>query len=121
MTNGFQIEKRDAGELTILYLKGFLDAHTTPIFEAEMEKLVSIGRCKIVVNFKDLTYIASSGLGVFMGFIEDVREKGGDIKLSNMSQKIYHVFEIVGFPSLYDILADESACIAKFEEARADV
>jgi len=56
----------------------------------------------------DLNYISSAGLGVFMGFIEEIREKKGDIKLSNMSDKVFKVFDLLGFPALYQIFKDES-------------
>jgi anti-sigma B factor antagonist len=66
------------------------------------------------VNCRELDYIASAGLGVFMAYIEDVRETGGDIKLTNMNDKVYNVFDLLGFPTLYDILDDEKDAIARF-------
>jgi len=67
------------------------------------------------VNCQQLDYIASAGLGVFMAYIEDVRSLGGDIKLTNMNSKVYNVFDLLGFPTLYDILEEESDAIKKFE------
>jgi anti-sigma B factor antagonist len=64
----------------------------------------------------DLDYISSAGLGVFMGFIEEVREKGGDIKLSNLSQKVYKVFDLLGFPALFEICASEEEAKANFNK-----
>jgi len=49
-----------------------------------------------------------------MAYIEDVRSLGGDIKLSNMSDKVYNVFDLLGFPTLYDILHTEEEAIVKF-------
>ena len=112
---GFEVARRDAGVVSILYLKGFLDAHTAPSFEAELRKLLEQERYKIVVNGKDLTYISSAGLGVFMGFIEDVRSHGGDIKICNLIPKVQKVFDLIGFPALYEILGDESDCLSRFD------
>ena len=80
---GFQVKRLDKNDVSVLYPAGFLDAHTVPQFESALSELVENGRYKIVVNFKDLDYISSAGLGVFMGFIEEVRNNGGDIKLCN--------------------------------------
>ena len=60
------------------------------------------------------SYISSAGLGVFMAFIEDVRENEGDIKLTNMSPKVYNVFDLLGFPLLYEILKDEQDAVNRF-------
>ena len=58
--------------------------------------------------------ISSAGLGVFMAYIEDVRKNQGDIKLSNMSPKVFNVFDLLGFPLLYDITKDEAEAVQKF-------
>ena len=111
---GFEVSKSENGDISILYLKGYLDAHTAPDLETEFQKLVDAKKYNIIVNFQDLSYISSAGLGVFMGFIEDIRKNGGDIKLSDMKPKIYRVFDLLGFPTLYDILDEESKALEKF-------
>ncbi|MBN1349917.1 STAS domain-containing protein, partial [candidate division KSB1 bacterium] len=90
-------------------------AHTAPELENAIQKLVDQERYKIIVNFNDLNYISSAGLGVFMGFIEDIRNHKGDIKLTNMTPKIYRVFDLLGFPSLYEIFEQEMQAITKFD------
>jgi anti-sigma B factor antagonist len=50
-----------------------------------------------------------------MAYIEDIRNLGGDIKLSNMTNGVYHVFDLLGFPSLYDIHRDESEALNSFK------
>ena len=49
-----------------------------------------------------------------MSFIEDLREKGGDIKMSNMTPKVFSVFDLLGFPMLFDIEKEEKYAIEKF-------
>ena len=55
--DGFKVIRRDDGELTLVYPQGFLDAHTAPEFETELQKAIDAGRVRIVVNCKDLDYI----------------------------------------------------------------
>lgn len=111
---GFEVSKSENGDVSILYIKGYLDAHTAPNLETEFQKLVDAKKYNIIVNFQDLNYISSAGLGVFMGFIEDIRKNGGDIKLTDMKPKIYRVFDLLGFPTLYDILDEEAKALEKF-------
>ncbi|SRR6056297_650273 len=112
--NTFSINQRSELGCTILDLEGELDAHTASELETVFQDLIARDNLKIVVNFNQLDYIASAGLGVFMAYIEDVRTEGGDIKLTNMNKKVYNVFDLLGFPALYDILEDESDAIDKF-------
>ena len=110
----FKVNRIDKDDLSILKIGGFLDAHTAPNLEKAIQNLVDDGRHKIIVNFTDLSYISSAGLGVFMGFIEQIRSHGGDIKMSNMTPKIYRVFDLLGFPTLYDIFDDEAEAYDKY-------
>ena len=112
----FKVAQRAADAVDVLELKGYLDAHTAPKLEEALQKLLEAHRYNIVVNCKDLSYISSAGLGVFMAFIEDVRKNAGDIKLSNMSPRVYNIFDLLGFPLLYEIFKDESEAVKKFFE-----
>ncbi len=110
----FKIGQRELEGVNVLELKGYLDAHTAPKLEEALQNLMKNSRFNIVVNCRDLSYISSAGLGVFMAFIEDVRKNKGDIKLSNMSAKVYNVFDLLGFPLLYEIFKDEREAVVKF-------
>ena len=112
---GFEVTKKVDDNVAVLYLKGFLDAHTAPELENALQKLIDEHRYKVIVNFTELSYISSAGLGVFMGFIEDIRENNGDIKLTNMTPKIYRVFDLLGFPTLYEIFEDEQEAAQKYQ------
>jgi anti-sigma B factor antagonist len=114
--HGFEITRQDKNTISCLYLKGFLDAHTAPKFEEALQQLVEEHRFYIIVNFSDLTYISSAGLGVFMGMIESVRNNSGDIKMSNMTSKVFKVFDLLGFPNLYEIYDKEEQAVKKFNQ-----
>ena len=110
----FKIAQRERENIHVLELKGYLDAHTAPKLEEAFQNLLRDRRYRIVVNCRDLSYISSAGLGVFMAYIEDVRKNNGDIKLTNMSPKVYNVFDLLGFPLLYEIFKEEQEAVRKF-------
>ncbi|NBC27827.1 MAG: anti-sigma factor antagonist [Bacteroidetes bacterium] len=113
----FSINQRNKDHCNILDLEGELDAHTASDLENALQDLIARNQMKIVVNFSNLDYIASAGLGVFMAYIEDVRKEGGDIKLTNMNEKVFNVFDLLGFPALYDIYDKESEAIETFSNS----
>jgi len=108
------IEKEN---VSVINLKGYLDAHTAPALEDNFTKLIDNKKFKIVVNFEELAYISSAGLGVFMAYIEKIRENKGDIKLTTMSEKVYNIFDLLGFPLLYEIFKTEEEAINKFNKS----
>lgn len=117
MANPFSVHRSTEGTLTVLALEGFLDAHTAPAFEKAVQTELDQGRQQLVVDCARLTYISSAGLGVFMGFIDEIREKRGDIKICGLSSKVSQVFDILGFPALFDILEDVPAAVRRFAES----
>ncbi|MBN2202485.1 STAS domain-containing protein [bacterium] len=112
----FEIATRQAGAVSVVSLRGYLDAHTAPEFEQVLQTLVDEKHVRIVVNCSGLNYISSAGLGVFMGFIENVRSQNGDIKLAELTDKVFRVFDLLGFPVLFEILKREEDALAKFEK-----
>jgi anti-sigma B factor antagonist len=113
----FSTSIKEKGGVSVINLKGYLDAHTAPTLENNFTELIENSKYKIVVNFEDLAYISSAGLGVFMAYIESIREKKGDIKLTNMSDKVFNIFDLLGFPLLYEIYKNEDDALKKFNES----
>jgi anti-sigma B factor antagonist len=103
--------------LTILSLEGYLDAHTAPDFENAVQQEIDAGHRQLIVDCQGLTYISSAGLGVFMSFLEELREQGGDIKICGPSPKVLQVFEILGFPAIFDMLDDVPAAVKRYAES----
>lgn len=114
----FNTSIKEKGDVSIINLKGYLDAHTAPILESNFVELIDKARYQIVVDFKDLAYISSAGLGVFMAFIEKIRENKGDIKLAGMNDKVFNIFDLLGFPLLYEIFKSEDEAIKKYLEIK---
>jgi anti-sigma B factor antagonist len=117
LPNPFSIQRSSEGALTVLALDGFLDAHTAPDFEKAIQSEIDAGHRQFIVDGSKLTYISSAGLGVFMGFIEELREQGGDIKICGLSPKVDQVFDILGFHALYDIVPDVPAAVQRFADS----
>ena len=116
MPNPFAIQTAVEDGLSIITLEGFVDAHTAPQFENVIQSEIAAGRNRIIVNCEKLNYISSAGLGVFMSFIEEIREIGGDIKICGLVPKVKHTFEILGFQDIFDMVDDLPAAAQRFAQ-----
>ena len=114
MANPFVLNVVAKDGLSLISLEGYLDAHTAPKFEAAIQSELDENRTSIIVDCSKLTYISSAGLGVFMTFIEEIREMGGDIKLCGLVPKVRHTFEILGFQDIFELLDDVPAAVRSF-------
>ncbi|MBM3794487.1 MAG: STAS domain-containing protein [Acidobacteria bacterium] len=119
MANAFNLTRTEQDGAVILALSGYLDAHTAPQFERAIEVEFSGGHTKMIADCAGLDYISSAGLGVFMSFIEDIRAAGGDIKLCAIVPQVYQVFDVLGFPEIFDIVDAQAAALERFRSGAA--
>ena len=50
----FEVLREDKSEISILRIKGFLDAHTAPKFEQAIQDLVNESQNNIIVSMSEL-------------------------------------------------------------------
>lgn len=112
--NKFGLTYAVQNNVLTINISGYLDAHTAPELENAISDFISRGHFRYIINFKDLDYISSAGLGVFMAFIEEIRDHEGDIKMSAMNTKVFSVFDLLGFPILFDIVPSDDEAMEKF-------
>lgn len=108
------MESRQVGGAVVVYPRGFINAHTVRQFEQVLNTAVESGQVKIVINGSGLAYIASAGLGVIMGLIEDVRSRGGDIRLTDLNETVMNIFEVLGFNRLCQVFDSEQEAIDSY-------
>ena len=69
---------------------------------------------RIIIDGEHLAYISSAGLGVFMAFVEEIRAEDGDIKIAALTPKVFNVFDLLGFPMLFDIVGTVEEAVQLF-------
>lgn len=113
------MESEQRGDVVVIHPRGFINAHTVRQFEQEIERAVDSGRNQIVINGSGLSYIASAGLGVIMGHIEDVRSKGGDIRLTNLNETVFSILKVLGFNHVCRVYDSEEEGVSSYRHSSA--
>lgn len=98
----------------LIQVDGEVDASSSIHLDEAIKKAVNADCSHILVDCRDLNYISSAGLGVFMSYIQELEIKEKKLVLFNMSEKVYKVFEILGLHQLLTIVETE-------EEAKKDL
>jgi anti-anti-sigma factor len=92
----FEIRFDDDGRIR---LAGRLDAAESPRAKSFLE---SVDRAA-VVDFAELQYISSAGLGVLFATQKRLMGSGGGLRLVNLNPHIREVFQIAGFDTIFEI------------------
>ena len=106
------ITKRQAETTTILDLEGnvILGGGSRKIGE-EVRQLIETGKSNFLLNFTNVKYIDSSGVGELFSLLELVKQNDGNLKLSNLPTKVKEVLTLSGFMPMFDVYDDETAAI----------
>src|SRR5215207_2977388 len=91
----------------VLVLIGEIDASSSIELDLAIAKSVGEGFTKILVDCSALEYISSAGLGVFMSYIEEFKDKNIKMVLFGMNDKVGNTFEILGLNELLHIGKDK--------------
>ena len=62
-------------------------------------------------------WAAAAGLGVFMAYVEPAREAGGDLKIAALPERVFEVFDLLGFPTVFDMHETVEGAVDTFEGA----
>jgi anti-sigma B factor antagonist len=83
----------------IIQLHGRFDASQIETAKASFESLH--GSC--TMDFQDLSYISSAGLGLLFATQKRLVDGGGAITLINLNPHIREIFNIAGFDNIFEI------------------
>jgi len=57
----------------------------------------------VIVDFKDLEYISSAGLGVLIATQKRLENSGHQLRLKNLNKHIQEIFSYAGFDMIFEI------------------
>jgi anti-sigma B factor antagonist len=91
----------------VIVLIGEIDASSSIELDLAIAKSVGEGFTKILIDCSALEYISSAGLGVFMSYIEEFKDRNIKMVLFGMSAKVANTFTILGLDELLQIGKDK--------------
>lgn len=102
------IEIKNDIENDIYYINvsGEIDASSSIYLDKSISEAIQ-NHQKILINCEQLEYISSAGLGVFMSYINELEEKDINLVIYGLSEKVHHVFQILGLDQILKITQTE--------------
>jgi anti-sigma B factor antagonist len=87
----------------VMRINGEVDASSSIELDNAMKEALGSGNSKIMIDCADLEYISSAGLGVFMSYLEEIKNNEISLVIFGLQPKVAHVFEILGLHQLLEI------------------
>ncbi len=107
------VQYRD--KVAVVSLRGHLDDSFDREITRKLARIVEKGFAGIVVDLSSLAYMNSRGVSAFVAIMDDVRGKGGDVKLAGAKPQAMLVLERLGITVIIQHLPDVEKAIAAFD------
>ncbi|MHB8110429.1 MAG: STAS domain-containing protein [Syntrophorhabdaceae bacterium] len=94
----------ERGDIAYLKLAGRIDSITCRETDSLFRDAVMAGKRIIIADLKDVNYVSSAGLRVFLSIQKELKKAGGQVCFFNTSPSVYSVFETSGFTTIFRFL-----------------
>lgn len=112
-----RIQLQFSDDVAIVRLSGkFLAGSDGPFLRQKVTDLISAGTRKLIVDFSEVPYIDSTGLGFLAGARTTAQESGVDLVLSSLNLHVKKVLEGVQMSKYFVIAKDENAALGLLRE-----
>jgi len=112
-----KMDVKPRGEnIAVVVLKGEIGTETVNQFRDKIDQLVAEGQNKIIMDFQEVNYLNSMGLGVVAATLKKVKKNKGDLKLVKLSPAVQELFELTRLTKVFEIFETEDEAIKSFSQ-----
>jgi anti-sigma B factor antagonist len=122
MSTSLRIDARvEGGETAVLSLAGDVDVASTQQVKDAALKLMSQGARNLVMDVSDTEYLDSAGLGMMVGLLKRVKERGGAMAVAGAKGRVKYVFEITHLDLVLTLSEDVRAALKEVGQASKEI
>lgn len=86
-----------------VFVSGEIDIYNAQQFKGKIYQVVENSKGDVSIDCSGLSYLDSTGLGVFVGALKKAKQNGRDIHIVNIRDNIKKLFVITGLDKLFII------------------
>lgn len=95
------VRTESSGQTVTAYLEGEIDHHSAARIREKIDREIDGGNAKLLIlDFRDVTFMDSSGIGLVMGRYRQMKFYDGELQVTGTSPQIYKVMRIAGLDRL---------------------
>lgn len=98
-----------SGNLIIAYLIGEIDHHSSALIREKIDNTLSFKKPQhLILDFKNVTFMDSSGIGLVMGRYRLMQNFRGTLEIRNVTAQTKKLMELAGLGSIAIIKENQS-------------
>jgi anti-sigma B factor antagonist len=103
--------RREAG-LAILDLKGEINSFAEEKLKSAYSQAAGGQPAQIALNFKEVTYINSTGIALIVGLLAQARSAGQKLVVHSLTEHYLNIFKITRLSDFMSIYPDEASALS---------
>jgi anti-sigma B factor antagonist len=113
----FQITTLDRG-VTHVRLSGEIDTGVAVVLRQSLDDLIRDGKIRLLIDLSDVTFIDSTGLGVLLQTVKNLRRRRGRLAVACPNPHMRELFELVGHNLLFPVDETVDRALAHLQPRR---
>ena len=110
-----KIEKRKKGDVVVLDLKGkILIGDGIDVLRDSINGTINENETKVLLNFAEVPYLDSTGLGEVVRSYTSIKKAGGVVKIVNLTNKVKDLLSVTKLITVFETFEDEDKAAASF-------
>ncbi len=110
-----KIEKRKIGNVTILDLKGkILFGDGIDELRQSINDAIKDNEKQLVLNFAEVPYLDSTGLGEVVRSYTTLKKEGGTVKIANLTNKVKDLMMVTKLITVFETFENENEAVKSF-------
>ncbi|MEM1280153.1 MAG: STAS domain-containing protein [Cyanobacteria bacterium P01_D01_bin.6] len=106
-----------AANIRILEPNGILDGTQADAFRKEVDDALEAGVDKILIDLKNITFVDSSGLGLLVTVLKQVKASSKEMYVCSINDQVKMLFELTSMDRVFEVLSDREAFAKKIANA----
>lgn len=94
-------------EVQIIKLNGIINSATSQDLRHRLNELIEKGAKIVLVDFQDVTFMDSSGLGALVLAFKTLRAANRQLVLCSINEQVRILFELTSMDKVFDIFANQ--------------
>jgi anti-sigma B factor antagonist len=103
MSSELKINEELAADSVTVNISGEIDIYTAQSLREKLYAIADENKLDLKIDCRELNYIDSTGLGIFVGVLKKTKSYGRNIHLVGLKENIKKLFLITGLDKLFII------------------
>lgn len=111
---GFSASTRQFGDVTVVDVRGRFTLIEGEAVHEMLLDLIQDGRKKLLLNFRDVIYLDSSGVGQLVRALSTAQKLSAQLKAVELSPRVAEVLRLVNLHKVFADFPDEQTALRSF-------